>query len=84
MNRYHLKSLDGLRDTILDNNDGPRWYEFLSRSITYGVLYNRCAILHEENKQLLRQYERTNARLAVEKDGEEQRAIRIEKDLEHE
>lgn len=86
--RYYIKSLDELKDLTIDSNEGPCWYKFLSKLNSYDtLLYNKAFSFLDKNKdskKKLRQYERTNARLAAEKDEEEQQAIRAKEDLEHE
>lgn len=88
--RYRVCSLQELRGIILDDNEGPLWYNFLSKAIAYDgtVCENRASLrgLCEEpveTKKLVEQYKQINDRFAAENNEYERRINLVQKELSH-
>ena len=85
--RYKIRNLEDFRNAVLDENEGPRWYEFLSRAIPYDkTLYEKSFGLHEKlikTKKHLEQYKQINDRFADEKDEDERQILLVQEELSH-
>ena len=84
---YKIRNLEDFRNAVLDKNEGPRWYEFLSRAIPYDkTLYEKSFALHEKlikTMKHLEQYKQINDRFADEKDEDERQILLAQEELSH-
>ena len=83
--RYKIRNLEDFRNAVLDENEGPRWYEFLSRAILYDkTMYEKSFAFHEKlitTKKHLEQYKQINDHFADEKD--EDQILLAQEELSH-
>lgn len=81
-------SLEELQTIILDENQGPRWYRFLSQAIAYDrTLYEKNLSFRETQDKFLeakmqpKQYKQINDRFAAKKDENEHQMCLVQEEL---
>lgn len=88
--RYRVRSLAEFRSIILDDNEGPRWYEFLSKAISHGrTIHEKRFSLQKAHEELLeakkqvKQFKQINDLFAAEKDEDERQIYLVREELSH-